>query len=130
VTAAHDVENGQSFDRLVFTFTGGLPGYAAQYVNQVLKPGEGSPLPLAGPAFFQIVLHPAAGHDDAGNSTVPNPIDGGGLPAIRQVALAGDFEGYVHVGVGLAAVVGYRVLELSGPDRLVFDFAAQTTGAP
>jgi hypothetical protein len=130
VTAGHDIENGLSFDRVVFEFTGGVPGYTAQYVNQVIKPGEGAALPLAGQAFFQIVLNPATAHDAAGNSTVPSPIDGGGLPAIRQVALAGDFEGYVHVGIGLAGVAGYRVSQLTKPDRLVFDFAAQSTGAP
>jgi hypothetical protein len=130
VTAGHDIENGLSFDRVVFEFTGGVPGYTAQYVNQVIKPGEGAALPLAGQAFFQIVLNPATAHDAAGNSTVPTPIDGGGLPTIRQVALAGDFEGYVHVGIGLAGVAGYRVTQLTKPDRLVFDFSAQSTGAP
>ncbi|WP_045879410.1 hypothetical protein [Pseudofrankia sp. DC12] len=130
VTAGHDVVNELSFDRVVFEFTGGLPGYTAQYVNQVLTPGQGTAMALAGQAFFQIVLTPAAAHDASGQPTVTSPIDGGGLPAIRQIALAGDFEGYVHFGIGLSGVAGYRVTELAKPDRLVFDFAAQATGAP
>jgi hypothetical protein len=130
VTAGHDIADGLSFDRVVFEFTGGLPGYTAQYVNQVLKPGQGTAMALAGQAFFQIVLTPAAAHDAAGQPTVTSPADGGGLPAIRQIALAGDFEGYVHFGIGLSGVAGYRVTELAKPDRLVFDFAAQATGAP
>jgi hypothetical protein len=124
VRAAHDVEDGLSFDRIVLEFTGGLPGYSARYVGDVVKPGEGSPLALAGRAYFEIVLHPADAHDGAGASTLRSPVGGGDLPAVRQVAMAGDFEGYVHLGVGLDDVVGYRVTELTGPDRLIFDFAA------
>ncbi|WP_035924550.1 MULTISPECIES: AMIN-like domain-containing (lipo)protein [Pseudofrankia] len=124
VRAAHNVEGGLSFDRIVLEFTGGLPGYSARYVQDVVRPGEGSPLALAGQAHFEIVLHPADAHDDAGRSTLRSPVTGGGLPAVRQVAMAGDFEGYVHLGVGLDDVVGYRVTELTAPDRLIFDFAA------
>ncbi|MDT3443687.1 hypothetical protein [Pseudofrankia sp. BMG5.37] len=124
VRAAHNVEGGLSFDRIVLEFTGGLPGYSARYVDDVVRPGEGSPLALTGQAHFEIVLHPADAHDDSGRSTLRSPVSGGGLPAVRQVAMAGDFEGYVHLGVGLDDVVGYRVTELTGPDRLIFDFAA------
>jgi len=130
VTAAHDLTAGLSFDRVVLTFNGGVPGYTAHYVSKVISPGEGSPVPLAGQAFFEIVLRPATAHDDAGAPTVASPIAADGLPAIRQIALAGDFEGYVHLGIGLTGVTGYRVTELAGPDRLVFDFAGQATGAP
>jgi len=124
VRAAHNVEGGLSFDRIVLEFTGGLPGYSARYIDEVVRPGEGSPLALAGQANFEIVLNPADAHDDAGKSTLRAPVSGGGLPAVRQVAMAGDFEGYVHLGVGLDDVVGYRVTELTAPDRLIFDFAA------
>ncbi|WP_241835173.1 AMIN-like domain-containing (lipo)protein [Pseudofrankia asymbiotica] len=122
--AAHNVAGGLSFDRIVLEFTGGLPGYTARYVDDVVRPGEGSPLALTGQARFEIVLHPADAHDDSGQSTLRSPVSGGGLPAVRQIVLAGDFEGYVHLGVGLDDVVGYRVSELTGPDRLIFDFAA------
>jgi hypothetical protein len=128
VRAAHDVENGVGFDRLVLQFSGGVPGYSIQYVRQVITPGSGVPVPLSGTAFVEIVLHPADAHDDAGKATLSGPIDTSGLPTVRQVALAGDFEGYVHLGVGLAAVTGFRVSQLAGPDRLVIDFASAATG--
>jgi hypothetical protein len=128
--AARDVENGVGFDRLVLEFTGGVPGYSARYVSQVIEPGSGSPLPLAGPADFEIVLHPADAHDDTGSPTVSGIVDTSGLATVHQVALAGDFEGYVHIGVGLAGVTGYRVTQLTGPDRLVIDFAGLPAGAP
>jgi hypothetical protein len=87
-------------------------------------------VPLTGPADFEIVLHPADAHDDASSPTVSDAVDTAGLATVRQVALAGDFEGYVHVGVGLAGVTGYRVTQLTGPDRLVIDFAELPAGAP
>ncbi|MBL7501829.1 hypothetical protein I6A84_11100 [Frankia sp. CNm7] len=131
VRAAHNEENGLSFDRVVLEFTGGLPGYSARYVDEVVRPGEGSALALTGPSDFEIVLYPAAAHDDAGQSTLRAPVaGGGGLPTIQQIMLAGDFEGYIHLGIGLVGKAGYRVTELTGPDRLIFDFAARPTGAP
>ena len=122
--SAHNEENGESFDRLVLEFTGGLPGYRAGYVNQVVQDGSGAPVPLRGQAFFEIVVHPAAAHDDNGAESLVGPRSGGGLPALVEYDLTSDFEGYVQVGVGLDDVVGFRVFELAGPDRLVFDFAS------
>ncbi|MBX6388897.1 MAG: hypothetical protein IRZ08_07840 [Frankia sp.] len=127
VRSAHnEEEGGMSFDRVVLEFAGGLPGYTARYVDQVYQPGSGSPLPLEGQAYFEIVVTPAQAHDDSGQPTLRAPVAvvGDGLTAIHDVVMAGDFEGYVHIGVGLDDVVGFRVMELTGPDRLVFDFAA------
>lgn len=121
--SAHNTENGESFDRLVLEFTGGLPGYRAGYVDQVVQDGSGAPVPLPGQAFFEIVVHPAAAHDDNGAMALRDPRTGGGLPALVQYSLTSDFEGYIQVGAGLDDVVGFRVFELTEPDRLVFDFA-------
>lgn len=114
-----------SFDRLVLEFTGGgLPGYRAGYVDQVVQDGSGAPVPMEGQAFFEIVVHPAASHDDSGAPTLTDSGSGGGLPAMVQYSLISDFEGYLQIAVGLDDVVGFRVVELTSPDRLVFDFAA------
>jgi len=37
--------------------------------------------------------------------------------------VAGDFEGYLSFGIGLAARGGYHVSSLTGPDRVVIDFS-------
>ncbi len=119
--SAVNVENGVRFDRVVLEFAGGVPGYRAQFVPQVVRPGSGAPLPLAGQAAFELVLTSAAAHDDQGASTLRTAPDGTG-PSGLSYALAGDFEGTVHVGVGLSRVAGFRVVELTGPDRLAVDF--------
>jgi hypothetical protein len=48
---------------------------------------------------------------------------------LRQVKGAGDFEGTVSFGLGLASTSGFRVFTLSGPDRLVVDVAIPGGGA-
>ncbi|EFC83948.1 hypothetical protein [Parafrankia sp. EUN1f] len=120
---AHNTVGGAGFDRLVLEFRGGLPGYTAGYVDEVVRPGSGAPLPLEGAVMFEVVVTPAAAHDDAGVTTLTTPGTGGGLPVLTSYVLAGDFEGYVHVGAGLNTRAGFRVLELTNPDRLVIDFA-------
>jgi len=42
---------------------------------------------------------------------------------LKEVRLAGDFEGVVTYGIGLAARGDFRVFTLTGPDRLVVDLA-------
>lgn len=46
-----------------------------------------------------------------------------GLSSIQEVAMAGDYEGYVSFGLGLRAKVAFRVFELSNPSRVVVDVA-------
>ncbi|OAA27144.1 hypothetical protein UG55_100927 [Frankia sp. EI5c] len=122
--SARNQADGAVFDRLVLEFRGGLPGYTAGYVDEVVRPGSGAPLPLTGAVTFEMVMMPAAAHDDAGEPTLTTPRTGGGLPMLVSYVLAGDFEGYVHVGAGLDRRTGYRVIELRNPDRLVIDFRA------
>ncbi|MCM3920691.1 hypothetical protein ND748_03235 [Frankia sp. AiPs1] len=116
-----NVENGVHFQRLVLEFAGGVPGYRAGFVPQVIRPGSGAPLPLAGQADFELVLTSTAAHDDQGTSTLRTAPDGTGQSGLSY-ALAGDFEGTVHIGVGLGHVGDFRVVELTGPDRLAVDF--------
>ena len=117
-------EGGISYDRLVLEFSTDLPGYTAEYVDELLGPGSGAPFPLRGQALFEVVLNPAAAHDDEGQPTLRTPSSGGGHPAIVSYEMTGDFEGYVHIGIGLDDVVGFRVIELANPARLVIDFQA------
>ncbi|WP_154675073.1 AMIN-like domain-containing (lipo)protein [Parafrankia elaeagni] len=121
--SARNTVDGAPFDRLVLEFRGGVPGYTAGYVDEVIRPGSGAPLPLEGAVRFEVVVTPAAMHDDTGNTTLTTPPTGGGLPTLTSYAVAGDFEGYVHLGIGLENRVGFRVVELRNPDRLVIDFA-------
>ncbi|MBL7495316.1 hypothetical protein I6A84_05690 [Frankia sp. CNm7] len=124
VRSAHHEDAGMAFDRLVFEFAGGLPGYDVRYVADVRDPGQGAVVPLRGQAFLEVVFHPAVAHDSDGRPTPPTGRDGGGLPALVQYRMAGDYEGYVHYGLGVDDRVGVRVLELANPYRVVLDIAA------
>ncbi|WP_462186655.1 MULTISPECIES: AMIN-like domain-containing (lipo)protein [unclassified Frankia] len=124
VRSAHNVAGGMAFDRLTIELQGQIPGYEVRYVAEVLSPGEGVAVPLRGQAFLEVVLFPAVAHDETGRSTLRTPQAGGGLPALVQYRMTGDYEGYVHFGLGVDDRVGFRVLELSNPSRVVIDLAA------
>jgi hypothetical protein len=112
------------FDRVVFELSGTLPGYRIQYVPKVVQDGSGFPVALAGKAFIQVVLTPTNAHLDSGAPSWPGPKRfNTGFSAVRQVASAGDFEGYVTFALGIAQRSGFRVTELRNPSRIVVDVA-------
>jgi hypothetical protein len=112
------------FDRVVLQLRGSPPGYNVRYVPRVVQDGSGRPVPLAGSAFIQVVLN-ANAHDlgsGAPTWTGPRRITPG-FPALKQLAFAGDFEGYVTFGLGIGQRAGFRVLQLRDPARIVVDVA-------
>jgi hypothetical protein len=121
-SAAH---TGEGYDRMVFDFTSPLPGYTVRYVDAVRADPSDRPVPVPGRRFLLIVFVPAQAHTDAGVATVTSSPVRLGYPMLRGYALAGDFEGYVSVALGLDDVVGFRVGELPGtPGRIYLDVAA------
>jgi len=116
-----------TYDRTVFDFTGGTPGYRVEY-GTLIHQARGDNVPLAGAAALVIVFHWATAHDintgaptyDMGRTLDPK------LPTLRQIKFGGDFEGYVSAGLGLTGRVGFRVFQLHSPDRVVVDVAHQT----
>jgi peptidoglycan hydrolase-like protein with peptidoglycan-binding domain len=112
----------KDFDRLVFDFEGPVPGVRVQYVKQLVQDGSGQPIPLRGRAVVQTVIQPAAAHRDDGTPTLTGPPpDVNGFAAFRQVADAGDFEGVLTWGIGVAARTGLRSFTLTGPSRVAVD---------
>jgi hypothetical protein len=107
------------FDRVVFEFSGGVPGYHAEYVAEVRGDASGKVVPLAGQAFLHLVFHPSSAYQTYHGQAVLRP----GLPALLQVSAAGDFEGYLSFGLGLNRRVGFTIATLSGPSRVVVDVA-------
>ncbi len=108
-----------SHDRVVFTFSGGIPGYTADYVTEVRSAPKGDQLALPGQAFLRITFHPASGYHSYPGPGSITPI----FPTLLQVRAAGDFEGYLSFGAGLSQRTGYRVVTLTQPDRVVIDVA-------
>jgi hypothetical protein len=120
-----DITHGRhdTFDRIVLAFAGPEPACSASYVNHIVADGSGEPISLRGSVFLQVTLRGAAAHDDAGKLTYngPGTIDTPELKNITAVTLAGDFEGYVTIGLGMATRTHYNVFALSGPTRIVID---------
>lgn len=119
------VHSAEGYDRIVFDFTGPLPGYTVRYVDQVRADPSDRPVAVPGRRFLLVVFTPAQAHTEAGVATVKSAPVRTDYPMLRGYALAGDFEGHVSVALGLDDVVGFRVGELPGtPGRIYLDVAA------
>ncbi|MFJ6672649.1 hypothetical protein ACIQMJ_16190 [Actinosynnema sp. NPDC091369] len=115
----------ECYDRLVFDFAGTNDGYTVQYVSEVTHEGSGKPVPLRGGGKLQITVNSPA-YDQDGNPTYTYPngselVDVTGYQTFRQVAWAGSFEGQTTVGLGVRALLPFRVFTLS--NRVVVDVA-------
>lgn len=123
----------ECFDRLVVDLAG-VPasqvGYAVSYVDGVRAPGSGQVVPLDGGARLQVEVTVPA-YDAKGRATWSprdrsRVVDVTGYSTLRQVALAGSYEGATTLGVGVRARLPFRVTLLDGPgtgSRLVVDVA-------
>jgi hypothetical protein len=108
------------YDRIVFNFEGGLPGYSIRYVDEVRSDPSDRLLSVPGNRYLLIVLTPMQAHRDDGSATVTG-VHRAGLPMLTSYAVAGDFEGHVSIALGLEGRTGYRVGEL--PGRVYIDVA-------
>jgi hypothetical protein len=111
-----------AYDRVVFQFAGGVPGYRVGYVAAVTHDASGQPVPLPGQANLQIVFNPASGTRQDGTTAYTGPSTlTPFLPTLLQVSSAGDFEGYLRFGVGLSGRTAFRAFTLTNPARVVID---------
>ncbi len=107
----------------MFDFAGSKPAFqSVRYVRRLVQDGSGIPVPVAGRAVLEVVIM-TTGHTESGSRTFPAPPRVRGFKALRQIAFAGDFEGNLTFGLGVRHRAGFRVFELTGPDRLVVDVA-------
>ena len=123
--AGHD-----GYDRVVFQFRNGLPGYRVEYVEPPLREdGSGNLVELDGDAFVVVRMEPASGFDlsvPEGEMvyTGPRRIAGDGTSVVQEVVRTGDFEAVLTWAIGLDGRVPFRVLTLDDPARIVVDFEA------
>lgn len=115
------VAHHDGYDRLVLGFATAntMPQYqlTQQATSTFMRDASGRPVTLDGSAGIRVVIRNA--DITAGAPTDIKPA----LPEVREVTQIGDFERVVSYGVGLATPACFRVLELSGPTRLVVDVA-------
>jgi hypothetical protein len=118
------------YDRVVFQFSGTLPGYTVERVQAVSSDPRGTPIPLAGQSYLRVVFHgtsavcPQPLHQTYTGPTVLTP----NYPELLTVSAAGDFEGVLSFGIGLAAQGGNHVSTLTSPSRLVIDVSHVALG--
>jgi hypothetical protein len=123
VTVGHH----DTFDRVVFRFSSRPPGYSVRYVSAVTADASGKPVMLEGSAFIRVAMSSVASAQ-VGAPPAPQGTITPRFPMLRQVKGAGDFEGTVSFGLGLAGESGFRAFTLSAPDRLVIDVAIAPGG--
>ena len=110
------------FDRLVIRSRNGTPSADVRYVRRVDGDPSGLPVPLLGRARLRVELQIARAHSVGGRPLVPSTLTPL-CPNLRQIRLAGDFEGYVSFGLGLQRRTGFRVWRATAPPRIVVDVA-------
>lgn len=114
------------FDRVVFEFDGGQPGYSVRYTPVARTDGAGAPIPTLGTVALEVYVQAVS--VDLETDGFPLTFQPTGpitprYPTLRQVRYGGFFEGGTTFAVGLTGRSGFRVLELTGPPRLAIDVA-------
>jgi hypothetical protein len=125
-TGPHD-----GYDRIVFQFGGnGIPSYdlTRQESATFTRDASGQQVTLDGTAGLKLVLRDADPASGVGTDLKP------AMHSVREIAQIGNFERVLTYGIGISSSQCVRILELSGPSRLVVDVAtttsASTTAAP
>ncbi|RSM80790.1 hypothetical protein DL991_09575 [Amycolatopsis sp. WAC 01375] len=121
-----NIRTGQNpgFDRIVLDLTAG-PAPAVRYdlVDELVADGSGEIVWLTGEYFIAVTATPAAAHDDAGNPTYPGPqkFRTRALRNVMAVAVTGDYEGTLSIGLGVRSRTPVTVFTLTSPNRVVID---------
>jgi hypothetical protein len=124
------VAHQPGFDRLVFEFGQstapgpfGMPAYSVEATNSLSGP-SGQPVTIAGSALFGARFQNASTQNPNGTPSYTGSTDiKPTTPLIKEVRLVEDFERVLLWGVGLEHLACPTKLELTGPFRLVLDFA-------
>jgi hypothetical protein len=110
------------FDRFVVRVAAVTPAaYRARYVKKIVSDGSGNTVQLLGTKRLRVLFPTARAHRESDGAPLVARTLTPKCPNLRQVKLAGDFEGVVTFGLGLRAKNGFRVFRLTGPDRVVVD---------
>ena len=121
ITAVGVVSQG-SFERVTVEFTGAsiLPAYrlTLRPTAQFQVSPSGQQITLNGTAGLTVVFD-NSGIGPRVKSALPIKTP---LPIVREVAVLGDSENIVSLGIGLSRPACFRDQSLQNPTRLVIDF--------
>jgi hypothetical protein len=101
----HPRDTGErAFNRISFTFTTAFPSYRFVFESQLTADPSGKVVPLAGMGVLGIVFTQAQAHtvDGARSSIGSQPARPLHLARAVDYAQAGDYEGVLSYGVGVA----------------------------
>lgn len=108
------------YDRLTIEFQGGQPHsiqLSPQKGTAFTRDGKGDTVYLAGKDGLLVSMFSTDAHTAYSGSTDIKT----GFGGLLEVRLVGDYEGYVHYGLGLSRPACYRAVILANPTRLVID---------
>lgn len=111
------------FDRIVLDMAGHRPTVRYQWGDELRADGSGHIVWLTGEHFLTVQVNPAAAHDEQGNPTYrgPKKFRTRNLRNVMAVALTGDFEAVLSIGLGTRKRSWVRTFVLSSPTRVVID---------
>jgi hypothetical protein len=112
------------FDRIVLDLSGPAPTtFSSRGVDELTSDPSGEIVWLTGQFFTEVPIFPAAAHDQSGQSTYPGPAKfrTRDLHNVMAVAITGDFEGHLTIGLGTRFPSWVRVFSLAAPTRVVID---------
>lgn len=117
------------YDRVVFEFRNGLPGYDVRYVEPpVLADGSGEEVPVAGAAALVVRMEPALDADltqESAPRTYTGPARFSPSTAtIVELVRTGGFEAVLTWAVGVDEKRPFRVTRLEDPARIVIDVSS------
>jgi len=117
------------YDRLVFEFRNGVPGYDVRYVDRPLRAdGSGAPVAVRGGAILRIRMEPAL-DADLTQASAPRTYTGPtrfepSTAAIVEVVRTGGFEAVLTWAAGIDGKRPFTVTRLENPSRIVIDVAS------
>jgi hypothetical protein len=105
-----------TFDRVVLDFRSGTPQQIRKaFVAQLRADPSDKVVNLPGNRFLTVTMH------NAGSATSARTIRTPQLRNVRAVAITGNFEAVLTVGLGLRHTSWTRVFTLRNPTRVVID---------
>ncbi len=112
------------FDRVVLQFDQPTaPRAKVTAVSALLGDFTGEKVPIPGRGILRVQVFGAAAHDNEGMSTT-NTERTFALPNVMAIRGAGDFEGVVTLGIGLAKRTSFHVHRYNNPGRIVIDISS------
>jgi hypothetical protein len=133
---AMEVEQTADADQLVLTFDDAVPGYDAGYVDRVAhagssETGEVEPVDLLGDVAVELVLSPATATTDGEGLALRSEqlTLSPRLPALREAAYAGQFDGAVTVAIGVSGRDGFEVRIDEAASQLIVELTHPSVAA-